>query len=439
MTANPDQPQTEETHEDIKMYFTKEEWVELQDWEKEVYKNLKEHYGIITSFGYYISKPDFMCEIKETHQVSDFVPSHCSWDKSPRQSETNAVRKLVESPFPIVSNIHSIDDSTIMEKSGGEEQNENTYQHIVQELQERNTVQNKECRFYGCPECKEKFNCLETHQRNWEIHEEKRNECTNYKRERNHSNYTTPHRKEARCKEPEQQNWVESPMQSINQPRKAGKKQGCCTKDRQLGSKQPFELGPQKLKPSVREISSSPLHKCQQILTAEKTYKCTECGKHFTGVASLNKHQNTHTREKPYKCTECGKSYTQLGNLNVHKQIHTGERPYECTTCGKCFTQLENLNVHKRIHTRERPYKCTKCGKCFAASSALTRHNRVHTGEKPYKCTDCGKCFSNLGSLNIHKRLHTGEKPYNCTECGKSFTQLGNLNVHKQLHTGEKP
>ncbi|XP_064411569.1 uncharacterized protein LOC135355649 [Latimeria chalumnae] len=145
MPANPDQLQTEETFEDIKMYFTKDEWVELQDWEKEVYKSLKEHYDIIISSGYSIPKPDFMCEVEETHQVSYCVSSHCSLDKSPIEPETNTVSKLIESPFSGPSNIHHMNESTIIEKSGGVEQNENIHLCTVQEFQKRSATQSKEC------------------------------------------------------------------------------------------------------------------------------------------------------------------------------------------------------------------------------------------------------------------------------------------------------
>nr|XP_014352647.1 PREDICTED: zinc finger protein 93-like [Latimeria chalumnae] len=478
MPANSDQLQAEETFEDIKIYFTKDEWAELQDWEKEVYRSLKEHYDIIISFGYYISKPDFMSEIKINHQVSDCVSSRCSWDQPPIQPETNTVSKLIDSTFPIPSNIHPTNHVPVTEKSGGVEQKENTQQCTVQEFQERSAVQSKEHSFYSCSECKEKFNCLETFHRHLEIHNNKQSQRTSYMRERSHSTCVTVYHEEARGGETaEQQNCVESPTRSVLQPIKMGKKRSRCTEDQQLSGQQPSQLvqqsihigeKQQKSTASVKIIKrSSTFNKCQQILTAEKLYKCIEYGKSNSQIGHINIHKQTHTVEKPFKCTECGKSFSQLGNLRRHEQIHTGEKLYKCTECEKCFSHIGSLKSHEQIHTGEKPYKCTECGKSFSHVGGLTNHKLLHTGDKPYKClecgkrftqsrnlykhellhtsekphkcTECGKSFRQVGSLKKHKQIHTGEKPHKCTECGKSFTQLGNLYKHKLLHTGEKP
>ncbi|XP_014352648.2 zinc finger protein 436-like [Latimeria chalumnae] len=450
MPANPDQLQGEETFEDIKIYFTEDEWEELQDWEKEVYKSLKEHYDIIISFGYYISKPDFMSKIRINHQVSDCVLSRCSWDQPPIQPETNTVSKLIDSTFPIPSNMHPTNHVLIMEKSGGVEQKENTQQCTVQELQESSAVQSKEHSFYSCSECKEKFNCLETFQRHLEIHNNKKSQCTSYERERSHSMCVIVYEEEARGGErAEQQNCGESLTWSVLQPIKMGKKQGHCTEDQQFSGQQPSQLvqqsihigeKQQKSTASVRIIKhSSTFKKCQQILTAEKLYKCMECGKSYSQVVHLNLHKRTHSGEKPYKCTECGKSFSHVGHLKRHEQIHTGEKPYKCTECGKSFSDVWKHKRHEQIHTGEKPYKCTECGKSFSQVGNLKIHEQIHTGEKPYKCTECGKSFSQVGNLKIHEQIHTGEKPYKCTECGKSFTHVGNLKRHEQIHTGAKP
>ncbi|PIO11578.1 hypothetical protein AB205_0127140, partial [Aquarana catesbeiana] len=119
--------------------------------------------------------------------------------------------------------------------------------------------------------------------------------------------------------------------------------------------------------------------------------------------------------DKRFSCTECGKCFCFISSLNVHKRSHTGEKAYSCPECGKCFHHTSSLYRHQRCHMVEKPYSCSECQRCFVCKSELVRHQRSHK-EKAYSCPECEKCFSEKSNLYRHQKSHTGEKPYSCPE-----------------------
>ncbi|XP_069464939.1 zinc finger protein ZFP2-like isoform X2 [Ambystoma mexicanum] len=151
------------------------------------------------------------------------------------------------------------------------------------------------------------------------------------------------------------------------------------------------------------------------------------------------KKQNTPHEATLGLANKCPKPGKNSSKLFCEEEMSKRRGNHSCDACSKRFRTQTALAHHMKTHTDERPYKCTECLKCFRQSSHLVAHLSVHTGLKPYKCKTCDKSFRQKATLNNHERIHTGEKPFLCSICGKAFSRSEVLHVHQRIHTGERP
>ncbi|XP_029443657.1 zinc finger protein 664-like [Rhinatrema bivittatum] len=180
------------------------------------------------------------------------------------------------------------------------------------------------------------------------------------------------------------------------------------------------------------------LKKHERVDSGKKPFTCSECNRRFSWKSNLKKHERIHTGEKPFICTECDKSFSRKSNLKSHEKIHTGEKPFTCTECDRSFSWKSSLKMHEMIHTREKPFTCSECNKSFSRKSDLKSHEKIHTGEKPFTCAACDRSFSWKSSLKKHDRIHRTDKPFACTDCDKCFRLKLGLKMHQRIHTGGK-
>ncbi|XP_061459079.1 zinc finger protein 14 homolog [Rhineura floridana] len=177
----------------------------------------------------------------------------------------------------------------------------------------------------------------------------------------------------------------------------------------------------------------------QKVHAGEKIYKCNVCEKVFRHKQELMWHQRAHTAEWPHKCGLCGKNFRFKQELTWHQKTHSVERPYKCAECEKSFRFKQEFMWHQRAHVGDRPYKCNECEKSFRFKQEYSWHQRSHAGEKTYKCPGCDKSFRYKQEFYWHQRIHTGEQPYPCASCDSTFTCRQEYMRHQRLHDGEKP
>ncbi|KAK7871294.1 hypothetical protein R5R35_007571 [Gryllus longicercus] len=154
------------------------------------------------------------------------------------------------------------------------------------------------------------------------------------------------------------------------------------------------------------------------------------------GMSTPSRPPRPHSAERQYKCKDCGKAFPQPSHLTRHSRTHTGEQPYKCDLCGRAFSDQSHRLRHLRTHIGVRTHKCEECGKEFFEPNHLVRHARRHTGERPYPCDQCGKAFCEQSGLNRHLRTHSGERPFKCELCGRAFPQRSELARHRRTHSG---
>ncbi|XP_037693642.1 zinc finger protein 786-like [Choloepus didactylus] len=84
----------------------------------------------------------------------------------------------------------------------------------------------------------------------------------------------------------------------------------------------------------------------------EWPFSCGECGRGFICQGKLTEHFRVHSGERPYQCPECNKCFRRKRTLKNHQNIHHKEKGFCCGECGKHFIFKCQLDDHITVHRK---------------------------------------------------------------------------------------
>uniref|UniRef100_A0A8C9M587 Zinc finger protein 398 n=1 Tax=Panthera tigris altaica TaxID=74533 RepID=A0A8C9M587_PANTA len=88
----------------------------------------------------------------------------------------------------------------------------------------------------------------------------------------------------------------------------------------------------------------------------EQVFSCHHCGKSLSQDMLLT-HQCGHTGEHPLSCAQCPKHFPQQADLSSSSQPHASDTPPTCPHCARTFTHPSRLTYHLRVHNSTESFR----------------------------------------------------------------------------------
>ncbi|KAM7176572.1 uncharacterized protein RBU57_002175 [Macrochelys suwanniensis] len=107
-----------------------------------------------------------------------------------------------------------------------------------------------------------------------------------------------------------------------------------------------------------------------------------------------------------------------------------GERPGSYPEPGTCFGQKLSRPSPRKSQSAEKPAKCRECGQSVSRIQCCLQHQHMPPGKLPFTCAECRKRFRKKRPLFFT----LGPQPFSCPACGEAFSQRDALVAHQTTH-----
>ncbi|XP_074980778.1 uncharacterized protein LOC125632980 isoform X3 [Caretta caretta] len=341
-------PKVPVTFDDVSVYFNEQEWGSLEEWQKELYKNMmKGNYEALISLDYAISKPDLLSRIERGEEP-------CVGDQG--RSEESEIPADPSPEPPVSASDISLWINQEEEDPGCGGQGDSGENEIS-----------------GSPSSE--FQIVPPDAVSW------------VKREEEPCEQDRPVSGESRTPAGPSPG-DEIPLQLAEEPRaeEGGEGPGPPGASKGTRVQSPGE-GPAARQRSVLGRSAQGKRGIGELRAAggqqravggERPGPWPECGKCLGQKQSLLSPKRSQLAEKPAKCRECGESVGRVQRCLQDQHMPPGKLPFTCAECRKRFRKKRPLLFPPGPHPAEQPFSCPACGKAFGRRDTLLAHQQTH-------------------------------------------------------------